>query len=157
MLIVLGVITIAMIIGGAIMLYFSDCDEPLGIGGIFMIIIGAMATIAVVIVTLVQVHSLVEISTIDERIAMYEEQNEEIEGQIETVVKEYQEYESGIMTEVGDKDSYITLVSLYPELKADALVSKQIEVYLNNNRTIVDLKNQKLNEKVYRWWLYFGE
>ncbi len=156
MLIVLGIITIAMIIGGAIMLYFSDCDEPLGIGGIFMIIIGAMATIAVVIVTLVQVHSLVEISTIDERIAMYEEQNAEIEGQIETVVKEYQEYESGIMTEVGDKDSYITLVSLYPELKADALVSKQIEVYLNNNRTIVDLKNQKLNEKVYRWWLYFG-
>ncbi len=156
MLIVLGVITIAMIIGGAIMLYFSDCDEPLGIGGIFMIIIGAMATIAVVIVTLVQVHSLVEISTIEERIAMYEEQNAEIEGQIETVVKEYQEYESGIMTEVGDKDSYITLVSLYPELKADALVSKQIEVYLNNNRTIVDLKNQKLNEKVYRWWLYFG-
>lgn len=156
MLIVLGIITIAMIIGGAIMLYFSDCDEPLGIGGIFMIVIGAMATIAIVIVTLVQVHSLVEISTIDERIAMYEEQNEEIEGQIETVVKEYQEYESGIMTEVGDKDSYITLVSLYPELKADALVSKQIEVYLNNNRTIVDLKNQKLNEKVYRWWLYFG-
>ena len=156
MLIVLGIITIAMIIGGAIMLYFSDCDEPLGIGGTFMIIIGAMATIAVVIVTLVQVHSLVEISTIDERIAMYEEQNAEIEGQIETVVKEYQEYESGIMTEVGDKDSYITLVSLYPELKADALVSKQIEVYLNNNRTIVDLKNQKLNEKVYRWWLYFG-
>lgn len=156
MLIVLGVITVAMIIGGAIMLCFSDCDEPLGIGGIFMIVFGAMATIAVVIVSLVQIHSLVEISTIDERIAMYEEQNAEIEGQIETVVKEYQEYESGIMTEVGDKDSYITLVSLYPELKADALVSKQIEVYLNNNKTIVDLKNQKLNEKVYRWWLYFG-
>lgn len=156
MLIVLGVITVAMIIGGAIMLCFSDCDEPLGTGGIFMIVIGAMATIAVVIVSLVQIYSLVEISIIDERIAMYEEQNIEIEGQIETVVKEYQEYESGIMTEVGGKDSYITLVSLYPELKADALVSKQIEVYLNNNKTIVDLKNQKLNEKVYRWWLYFG-
>lgn len=156
MLIVLGVITIAMIIGGAIMLYFSDCDEPLGVGGIFMIIIGAIATIAVVIVTLVQVNSLVEISTIDERIAMYEEQNAEIEGQIETVVKQYQEYESGIITEVGDKESYITLVSLYPDLKADELVSKQIEVYLNNNKTIVGLKNQLLNEKIYRWWLYFG-
>lgn len=157
MLIVLGCIFIAMIIGGAIMIHYCGCcDEALGVGGIFMIIIGAIATVAVVIVSLFQIHSLVEVSIIDERIAMYEEQNAEIEEQIETVVKQYQEYESGIMTKIGDKDSYITLVSLYPELKADELVSKQIEVYLNNNKTIVELKNQLLNEKIYRWWLYFG-
>lgn len=156
MLIVLGCIFIAMIVGGAIMIHCSDYDEPLRIGGIFMITIGTIVTAVVIIASLIQAHSLVEVSTIDDRIVMYEEQNAEIEEQIETVVKEYQEYESGIITEVGSKESYITLVSLYPELKADALVSKQIEVYLNNNQTIASLKNQKLNERVYRWWLYFG-
>lgn len=156
MLIVLGCIFIAMIVGGAIMVHCSDRDEPLEIGGVVMIFIGAIATVVVLIASLIQINLLVEISTIDERIAMYEKQNAEIEEQIETVVKEYQEYESGIMIEVGNKESYITLVSLYPELKADTLVNKQIEVYLNNNQTIASLKNQRLNERIYRWWLYFG-
>ena len=134
----------------------GDCESGLGVGGIIFIIVGSLAIVAVVGTSLYQIDSLVQISAIDEKIVMYEEQNAKIEEQIEVAVKQYQEYESGIMTEIGDKSSYITLVSLYPELKADALVSKQIEVYLNNNQTIATLKNQKLNERIYRWWLYFG-
>lgn len=157
MLIVLGCIFIAMIIGGSIMLHCSgDYEEPLGVGGIFLIVVGSIAIVAVVVFSLCLINSLVQTYVIDDKIAMYEEQNSKIEEQIATVVHEYQEYESGIMTEIGDNESYITLVSLYPELKADALVSKQIEVYLNNNQIIASLKSQKLNERVYRWWLYFG-
>ena len=48
------------------------------------------------------------------------------------------------------------LVTLYPELKADTLVAKQIEIYTNNNQKIKELKEQKLYGKVYKWWLYFG-
>lgn len=157
MLIVLGCIFIAMVICGAMMVYRScDCDDVIGVGGIFMIITGVIATVIVVIASLFQINALVNLTTIDEKIAMYDEQNVKIEEQIEIAVKQYQEYESGIITEIVDKSSYISLVSLYPELKADTLVNKQIEVYLNNNQTIADLKNQKLDEKVYRWWLYFG-
>ena len=157
MLIVLGCIFIAMIIGGSIMLHCSgDCEEPLGVGGIVLIVVGSIAIVTVVVFSLCLINSLVQTYVIDDKIAMYEEQNSQIEEQIATVVHEYQEYESGIMTEIGDNESYITLVSLYPELKADALVSKQIEVYLNNNQIIASLKSQKLNERVYRWWLYFG-
>lgn len=157
MIIILCVIATAIIVTGVTMIRRSDYgDDALAVCGGFVTGAGVVSAVAVVIAFLVLLNSLVKISTIDERIAMCEEQNAEIEAQIETVVRQYQEYESGIMTEVGDKESYITLVSLYPELKADALVSKQIEVYLNNNETIVGLKNQKLNEKVYRWWLYFG-
>lgn len=157
MLIVLGCIFIAMIIGGSIMLHCSeDCETPLGVGGIILIVVGSIAIVAVVVCSLCLINSLVQTYVIDDKIAMYEEQNSKIEEQIATVVHEYQEYESGIMTEIGDNESYITLVSLYPELKADALVSKQIEVYLNNNQIIASLKSQKLNERVYRWWLYFG-
>lgn len=157
MLIVLGCIFIAMIIGGAVMIHLSRCyDDAMGVGGIILTVIGSLSVTAVVIAFLCNIHSLVEISTINEKVAMYEEQNAKIEAQIETAVKQYQEYESGIMTEIGDKSSYITLVSLYPELKADTLVSKQIEAYLNNNQMIASLKEQMLNERVYRWWLYFG-
>lgn len=157
MLIVLGFISIIILIGGAIMIHRADdYDEPFGIGSILTTVVGVIATLSVIVTTLCNISSLVEISTIDERIAMYEEQNAKIEEQIEVAVKQYQEYESGIITEIGGKSSYITLVSLYPELKADALVSKQIEVYLANNQTISDLKIQKLNERVYRWWIYFG-
>lgn len=157
MLIVLGVIFIAMIIAGGIMLHCSDYgDDAIALGGIFMIVIGAIATAVVVIASVIQINSLIKIRVVDEKIAMYEEQNSEIEEQIEAVVKQYQEYESEIMMQAGDNDSYITLVSLYPELKADTLVGKQIEIYLYNNNRMIELKAQKINERIYRWWLYFG-
>lgn len=157
MLIILLCVCITLILLGALMLHKSRRQEDaLEVGGQIMIFASVLATIAIVGVSLFQMHKLVEISTVNEKILMYEEQNAKIEKQIEVAVKQYQEYESGIITDVGDKESYITLVSLYPELKADTLVSKQIEVYMNNNNTISELKNHKLNEKVFRWWLYFG-
>lgn len=157
MLIVLGCVFIAMVVGGVIMIHRADgYREGLEFGGGAMVVGGVIAIVIVLIASLALIGSVVQISVIDEKIAMYEEQNANIEERIETVVKQYQEYESGIMTEIGDKDSYITLVSLYPELKSDTLVSKQIEVYLSNNENIAALKNEKINERAYRWWLYFG-
>ena len=78
-----------------------------------------------------------------------------IEEQISAVVKQYQEYETGIFANAKTESS-VTLVALYPDLKADALVKKQIEVYLENNEKIKELKEKKINGNVIRWWLYFG-
>lgn len=160
MLIVFLVLCAALVVGGAFLVrsYYSKSFGNDGelCGGIAMIIIGGLLLLAVIIVMCYQTSRLVETFAIDEKIAMYEEENAVIESQIEMAVKQYQEYEGGIITEIGSKESYITLVSLYPELKADELVNKQIEVYMNNNRTIVELRNQKINERIYRWWLYFG-
>ena len=84
------------------------------------------------------------------------EENAKIEQQIADTVKQYQEYETGIFTEVSPEDS-ITLVALYPELKSDTLVQSQIEVYVENNKAIKELKSSAINASVYRWWLYFGK
>jgi hypothetical protein len=70
-------------------------------------------------------------------------------------VKDYQEYESGVFADAGS-ESAITLVSLYPELKADQLVSSQLDIYVQNNEMIKSLKLEKINADVVRWWLYFG-
>lgn len=108
------------------------------------------------IATLVLSIQISNLKVIDQKIAMYQEENTKIEEQISEVVKQYQEYESGIFAEASP-ESAITLVALYPDLKSDTLVQKQIDVYLENNETIKNLKADKINGSVKRWWLYFGK
>ena len=96
------------------------------------------------------------LDTVDARIEMYEAENDKIEAQIAEVVKQYQEYETEIYTNVSS-DSAITLVSLYPELKADTLVQTQIGVYTENNKKVRELKEEQINGAVLKWWLYFGK
>lgn len=86
---------------------------------------------------------------------MYEEENARIESQLAETVAQYQQYEKEIFTEVSPESS-VQLVSMYPALKADTLVQKQIETYVANNNTIKELKAEKIYGKIYRWWLYFG-
>lgn len=125
------------------------------IGKIFQII-GTVVTIISTIVTIVLLVCVLNRVNIDKKIAIYEEENTKIEQQIADTVKQYQEYETGIFTEVAPESS-ITLVALYPELKSDTLVQSQIEVYVENNKTIKELKSSAINAPVYRWWLYFGK
>lgn len=94
-------------------------------------------------------------SVIDDRIAMYEEENAKIEEQVSVVVKEYMEFEEEVFTNVSP-DSAITLVSLYPELKSDTLMSSLIDVYLDNNDMIKSLRENQIRGSVLKWWLYFG-
>ena len=125
------------------------------IGKIFQII-GTVATIISTIVTIVLLVCVLNRVNIEKKIAIYEEENTKIEQQIADTVKQYQEYETGIFTEVAPESS-ITLVALYPELKSDTLVQSQIEVYVENNKTIKELKSLAITAPVYRWWLYFGK
>ena len=99
--------------------------------------------------------SIVSSMPIDEKIAMYEEENEHIETDIAAVVKQYMDHESTIF-ENATVESPITLVSLYPELKSDTLVQSQIDIYVENNNAIKELREDKINVSVSRWWLYFG-
>ena len=92
--------------------------------------------------------------TIDERIEMYRNENSQIEHQISVVVNNYMEYEVDTFEKFKDEDC-ITLVNLFPELKANELVAKQIEVYVENNKTIKSLEYEKTQYKIYAWWLFF--
>ncbi len=112
------------------------------IGTVFQIV-GTVATIISTIVAIVLLICVLNRVNIDKKIALYEEENAKIEQQISDAVKQYQEYETGIFTDVAPEDS-ITLVALYPELKSDTLAIKE-------------LKSSAINASVYRWWLYFGK
>lgn len=154
MILVILVIGILMVTLGIVLYDKLDYGKD-KIGKIFQII-GTVATIISTIVTIVLLVCVLNRVNIDKKIAIYEEENTKIEQQIAYTVKQYQEYETGIFTEVAPESS-ITLVALYPELKSDTLVQSQIEVYVENNKTIKELKSSAINAPVYRWWLYFGK
>lgn len=93
--------------------------------------------------------------TIDSRIELYQSQNAEIESKVQATVASYLTHEKKTYKDLKP-DNAIAVVSAYPELHSNELVKKQIEVYEDNNKKILGLKEEKLNQSVYRWWLYFG-
>lgn len=123
--------------------------------GEVMSTIFAIASGVTLICIVYLIISVANDSTINERLAMYQEENAKIEQQIDILVKNYQEYESGVFAEASS-ESAITLVNLYPELKADQLVSSQLNIYVENNEQIKSLKLEQINADIVRWWLYFG-
>jgi hypothetical protein len=127
----------------------TDCDGGcLGVGGILMFLSALIASICLGI-------DVAQANVLNERIAMYEEENTRIEQQVADVVQQYQQYETNIFTEVNP-ESAMTLVALYPDLKSDTLVQSQIELYTENNEVIRELKDCQIKANVQRWWLYFG-
>lgn len=124
-----------------------------------LLILGGISTVCIVAL-LIAICSLVyDISTIyviDEKITMYQEENAKIEEQIDVVVKEYLKYEADTY-ETLKTESSIPIATLYPELKANELVQKQIECYYSNNQIIKELKEKKIDIQKSKMLLYFGK
>ncbi len=130
-------------------------DENWGCDGLFGIFFGTIPLVIGVIVAISLAVQISNLSVIDQKIAMYEQENTKIEQQIETAVTAYQQHEKDVFTEVKP-NSYMQLVSIYPELTSDTLVKEQIKTYQSNNKKIKELKVTAINGNVKRWWLYFG-
>lgn len=92
---------------------------------------------------------------IDDTIAMYEEENATIEENIDEIVKNYMDYETTTYEKFKNEDS-MNLISLFPELKSDTLISQQIEIYVANNQKIKELKEEKIHLAKTKWLLSFG-
>lgn len=94
--------------------------------------------------------------TIQPKIDMYQEENSNIEESMDVLIQQYMDYESSTYGNLKGESS-ITLVSLYPELKADKLVEQQLTIYIENNNKIKSLKEKQINISNSKWWLYFGK
>ena len=151
MLIVLLVLFILLI---ALGVWFAS--EGFELTGVILGAVGVIGTLGVICIFIATCIKFSETKVVNEKIKMYMEENAKIEERIDTVVKEYMEYEGETFSELKG-DSSITLVSLYPDLKSDELVKTQIATYQANNEKIKELKEIKINAKLYKWWLYFGK
>ena len=149
--VILGISILMFVLG---VFLFTELDlEFIGVGTGLLSVITFIISIIVIIALCCSVTNL---RTVDARIEMYQEENTRIEQQIAETVQQYQQHETDIFTEVAPESS-MTLVALYPELKSDALVQQQIEIYIANNEKIKELREEKIQGSVNRWWLYFGK
>ena len=101
------------------------------------------------------IPKIAESKVIEHKIEMYEEENAEIENDIEKIVAQYYEHEKTTF-DMSEINSATTLVQMYPELKSDDLVIKQMDIYKANNDAIKQLKISKIDCQKAKWWLYFG-
>lgn len=157
MLTVLLVIGISLLILGVVFGHKDDWESGRFITCVCM---GTVVSIVCAVVMIFVINDAITYSQMDERIAIYQEENIRIEEQVKTTVEVYQEYEKEIFENIDlDKisgEKLILLTSIYPELKSDTLVQELISVYTENNNQIKELKTKKLDYKVSCWWLYFG-
>lgn len=119
------------------------------------IFLGAVACALIIKICGLSIEVATE-SIIDSKIAMYQEENANIERQIDKIIEGYLEHEHNTFADLKTEESSITLVTLFPELKADALVQQQLEIYVANNASIKQLREEKINMVKAKWILYFG-
>ena len=152
MLILIFVIALVMAIVSKII------SKKKGASDYLFTVLSSISYIVVVIVLLMFISMVPEVATagkIDAKIAMYEEENAKIEAQMDVLVEKYMKYEQETLADLKTKESAITLVTLFPELKSDELVQQQINVYVTNNQKIKELKEYKIDMQTKRWILFF--
>ena len=89
------------------------------------------------------------ITSADQQIKLYTEQNKDIENKVAIVVDKYLEHEKDTYSTLKPKTK-ITLASTYPELQSNKLVQQQIQLYNENNKKITNCKLQKIKSQFYR-------
>ena len=124
-----------------------DEDDFSGFG----IIIVAIALLGIFI----NIGCLVRGRTLDDKIAMYEQENTAIEQSIDVLVKDYYKHESDTYSSLKPENA-VLFASAYPELQSNNLAMKQLEIYVENNDKIKELKEDQINLSRNRFWLYFG-
>lgn len=157
--IVTGIILALLVIGSY---YNEEYDRAL---------IWLVMTIGAVVIGLIEIvmiiclpfciSNCVTLSTCDKKIAMYQEENENIQSQINQIISNYMEYEqntySNAIKEIDlNNTDIVVLTQLYPDLKSNEMVNNQINIYQENNKKIKELKEEKINKQISKWWLYFG-
>ena len=154
MLLVLLIVAIGTTICGAIWnhknVYYETSSLPS-----FVLVFGMSLGIILIFPFLIGLISVVKAPIIDQKIEMYIEENASIELSVTTTVEKYLEHEFQIFDSLQGEDIQ-TLLVVYPEINSNELVKKQIEIFVDNNNKIKELKEDKLNIEVWKWWVYFG-
>ena len=94
-------------------------------------------------------------TTINSRLVVLEEQNQVVLSQIEPLVRQALEYESNTYKDFKlDANKLIAFTQLYPDLKANDFLNKQIDIILANQAEIKQLKLDKASLNAYHFWLW---
>ena len=146
MFILLFVIAVALIV-------LAVLNEDLaGVFGLLGGLIGFIARSGM----LVKIGWRVDGRTLDDKMAMYEHENAAIEQSVDILVTDYYKHESDTYSSLKPENA-VLFASAYPELQGNDLAMKQLEVYVDNNNKIKELKEDQIDLSRNRFWLYFGK
>lgn len=94
-------------------------------------------------------------STINNRLAVLEEQNTTVLTQVEPLVQQALNHESSTYKDLKlDVNKLIIFSQMYPELKANDFLRMQIDLILCNQEEIKQLKLDKASLNAYHFWLW---
>ena len=145
MFILLFVIAVALIVLGVLLDDFAE----------FFVGIGSIVCIIALVGIFINIDYLIRGRTLDDKIAMYEQENAAIEQSVDVLVKDYYRHESDTYSSLTPENA-VLFASAYPELQSNELATKQLEIYVENNNKIKGLKEDQINLPRNRFWLYFG-
>lgn len=145
MFILLLVVAIALIVLAVLLDDFAEVFVGLG----------SIVCIIALIGIFVNIGCLIRGRTLDDKIAMYEQENAAIEQSVDVLVKDYYKHESDTYSSLKPENA-VLFASAYPELQSNELATKQLEIYVDNNNKIKELKEDQINLFKNRFWLYFG-
>ena len=145
MFILLFVIAVALIVLGVLLDDFAE----------YFVGIGSIVCIIALVGIFINIDYLIRGRTLDDKIAMYEQENEAIEQSVDVFVKDYYRHESDTYSSLTPENA-VLFASAYPELQSNELATKQLEIYVENNNKIKGLKEDQINLSKNRFWLYFG-
>ena len=140
--ILLGVFVLMIIAG-----IFNSSDELMG-GGF----VGFVVFLVITGIVLFRYNN--PKSTVNEKIAVLEQRNEEVLAQIEPVVNKYLEYESSTLMGFKVDASKVIALSMYPELKGNEMLQEQLAIIKENQKDITKLKLEEAGLKAYNLWLF---
>lgn len=94
-------------------------------------------------------------STATSKLEVLNEQNEIVLKQIEPLVQQALNYESNTYKELKlTPENIIAFSSMYPQLQANSFIQSQINIIVENQKEIKDLKLKIASLNAYRLWLF---
>ena len=129
---------------------YRDEKDDVIFFGMFTIFLGGIIELIIVVSIIVNATKVSKISIMDSKIAMYEEENNNIQKSVSEIVENYMNYESNTYASSIEKIDLknldvIMATQIYPDLKANGLVMQQINVYTENSNKIKQVKEEKLD------------
>jgi hypothetical protein len=122
-----------------------------GIGYVF----GGILGVIFILILLISIGFLVNGRTLDTQLEMYNTENSRIEKSISYTVEKYMKHEENIYKEISP-ENILLVANTYPEINSNALIQKELELYIANNEKIKSLKHEKISLSNVKWWVYFG-
>ena len=140
-----------LLIIGIILLIVGICSDNMPVFGLGIIIGGV--SLFCTLIAAAEYNKAV--TTVDARQLVLEEQNQIVLSQIKPLVQQALEYESNTYKDFKlDASKVIAFTQLYPELKANSFLNKQIDIIIANQEEIKQLKLDKASLNAYRFWLW---